>query len=710
VPASPSPLQLSIVIPTFNESENIRPLTAALASALAGISYEVLFVDDASPDGTAQVIRSLAAADPRVRILERSGRRGLSSACLEGISNTRAPYIAVMDADLQHDESILPRMLATVESGHYDLVVATRNAPGGSMGPFTKPRVALSKLGLNLSRAITQHPLSDPMSGFFLINRTFFEEVRDATSGIGFKILLDLVTSSRRPLAIAEVPYRFRARLHGESKLNVNEGLEYLHLIATKLPLANGLFLCAALLWLVLAFPNLGTRYSYDWDSSQFARGAQHFDIALHQPHPPGYPLWILAMRGVLTFSSHPYGAQVLLAFLFTLAALIFFHSLAGELLGRNVGHAASALLAFSPLVLVYAITPLNYAVDLLASCAIAWFSARLWSGRHRWAIPACAFAGATAGFRPSGVTFLLPLLAIALLRCARRRPIFALLGVLTGLLCEALWYVPTALLTGGFQALSVLNSAQFLSSVAKTSVFFGAPPMVHLTMLAEVTIYFALALAAFAMPVVVSLCSKRAPVWERIRPAWANPTFFTLWLAPNLAFLYLIHCGKPGYVLLSLPPLVLLAAGLARPALVRPVWACTAIATALIAGYFPYERLINRGMHIAPYLYLRASPRMAGLSQIWQQELRNALDSLPGSPQEKRIVCLHRATEAPNIRTVTYDFAGFQWSLNDDSPAGWLCDAGGLPADVRAQYPNARRIYGNELYSLWADSAPAVK
>ena len=702
MPVSPSPPQLSIVIPTFNETENIHPLVAALESALAGISYEVLFVDDASPDGTAQVIRSLAAADPRVRILERSGRRGLSSACLEGISNTRAPFIAVMDADLQHDESILPRMLATIKSGNYDLVVATRNAPGGSMGPFTQPRAALSKLGLRLSRIITQHPLSDPMSGFFLITRAFFEEVRHATSGIGFKILLDLVSSSRRPLSIAEVPYRFRARLHGESKLNVNEGLEYLHLIANKLPLASGLFLFAALLWLVLAFPNLGTRYSYDWDSSQFARGAQHFDVALHQPHPPGYPLWILAMRGLMTFSSHPYGAQVLLAFLFTLAALIFFRSFARELLGQNVGRAATALLAFSPLVLVYAITPLNYAVDLFASCAIAWFAARLWTGQHRWAIPACAFAGVTAGFRPSGVTLLLPLLAIAMLRCARKEPAFALLGALTGLLCHASWYIPTAMLTGGFRALSALNSAQFLSSVAATSVFFGAPPMVHLTMLAEVTIYFALALAAFAVPLMVSFREKHAPVRESIRPAWANSTFFALWLAPNLAFLYVIHCGKPGYVLLSLPPLVLLAAGLARPALIRPAWACTAIATALIAGYFPYERLLNRGMHIAPYLYLRASPRMAGLSQIWQQELRTALDILPGLPQDKRIVCLHRATEAPNIRTVTHDFADLQWSLDGDSPTGWLCDAAGLPAHLRAQYPSARRIYGNELYSLW--------
>jgi dolichol-phosphate mannosyltransferase len=227
-------LDLSIVIPTFNERKNVEPVLERLSAALRGITYEVVFVDDDSPDGTAAAIRALALSDPRLRILHRIHRRGLASACVEGMMATSAPYIVVMDADLQHDEIILPGMLARMRSDHPDIVVGTRNAQGGSMGEFSASRIRLSNVGRYLSNYITSSRLSDPMSGFFMLSRPFLNEVVHSISGIGFKILLDILASANRPVRVIEVPYRFRERVHGESKLDLLVGLEYLQLLLDK--------------------------------------------------------------------------------------------------------------------------------------------------------------------------------------------------------------------------------------------------------------------------------------------------------------------------------------------------------------------------------------------------------------------------------------------------------------------------------------------
>jgi dolichol-phosphate mannosyltransferase len=229
------PLELSIIVPTFNERENVVPLLQRLRTALNGIVFEVVFVDDDSPDGTAEQVRQIARTAPRVRIIQRIGRRGLASAGLEGMLSSGAPYLAIMDADLQHDESVLPIMLEKIRSGKYDLVVGSRNIQGGGMGEFARERVALSQLGRRVSKLISRHDLSDPMSGYFMLTRDFFDEAVRHTTGVGFKILLDLVASSPRPVRIAEVPYVFQARQHGESKLDINVGVEYLYLICDKL-------------------------------------------------------------------------------------------------------------------------------------------------------------------------------------------------------------------------------------------------------------------------------------------------------------------------------------------------------------------------------------------------------------------------------------------------------------------------------------------
>ena len=225
---------LAIVIPTFNESGNVGLLADRLARALAGVHYELIFVDDDSPDGTANVVRNLAQRHDNVRVIERIGRRGLASACIEGILASSAPYAAVIDADLQHDESILPEMLRRMREENLDLVVASRNLAGGSMGEFARWRVKLSQLGRRLSLMGTEHALTDPMSGFFMVRFTAFERLAHRLSGIGFKILLDIVLSADPGLHIGEVPYHFRAREHGESKLDLMVGLEYFELLVDK--------------------------------------------------------------------------------------------------------------------------------------------------------------------------------------------------------------------------------------------------------------------------------------------------------------------------------------------------------------------------------------------------------------------------------------------------------------------------------------------
>ncbi len=227
--------ELAVIIPTLNEIENIDPIVARLDAVLKGVDWEVVFVDDDSQDGTAEHVRELGAKRPDVRVLHRIGRSGLASACIEGMLATSAPYLAVMDADLQHDESLLPEMLALVKRENLDIVVGSRNVGTGSMGEFAAHRQALSRLGARFSTLVCRCELTDPMSGFFLLRRQFFESVVRRLSGIGFKILVDLLASAQAPVRLRELPYRFRNRERGESKLDFNTALEYFLLLADKL-------------------------------------------------------------------------------------------------------------------------------------------------------------------------------------------------------------------------------------------------------------------------------------------------------------------------------------------------------------------------------------------------------------------------------------------------------------------------------------------
>lgn len=227
--------QLCVVVPTFNERDNVPKLLAKLDAALRGIAWEVIFVDDNSPDGTWQVVRQLAQADPRVRCLRRVGRRGLSGACIEGILASSAPFVAVMDADLQHDETRLPSMLALLEAGEAELVVGSRYISGGDTGSFGSTRLGGSRLATTLAKTLLHIEIADPMSGFFMIRRDRFEQLAPSLSVQGFKILLDIVATAGGRLRVTEVPYSFGARLHGESKLDSMVVLDFLGLVLAKL-------------------------------------------------------------------------------------------------------------------------------------------------------------------------------------------------------------------------------------------------------------------------------------------------------------------------------------------------------------------------------------------------------------------------------------------------------------------------------------------
>jgi len=227
-------VELTVVVPAFNERDNIELLVERLDAALDGVAWEILYVDDDSPDGTSAKVRELSQVDPRVRCLQRIGRRGLSTAVVEGILASSAPYVAVMDADLQHDEAILPRMLETLKKQNLDVVVGSRYTAGGGIGEWNRSRAAMSSFATRLARLVVTAELTDPMSGFFVMTRPAFERAVRRLSGQGFKILLDLFASTPTAYRFAEVPYTFRDRLRGESKLDGLVVWEYLMLLVDK--------------------------------------------------------------------------------------------------------------------------------------------------------------------------------------------------------------------------------------------------------------------------------------------------------------------------------------------------------------------------------------------------------------------------------------------------------------------------------------------
>lgn len=227
--------ELAVIIPCYNEQRNVAPMIARLAATLEGIAWEAIYVDDDSPDGTAATVRDAARADSRIRCLKRIGRRGLASAVIEGALATSAPFVAVIDGDLQHDETRLPLMLARLRENAADVVVVSRFAAGGDAAGLSAPwRHGLSALAIRLAAPMLRAHLTDPMSGFFMLRQAQFEALAPRLTGQGFKILLDLLLSAPEKLRVAEIGAPFHARVEGESKLSPLVMLQFAALLIDK--------------------------------------------------------------------------------------------------------------------------------------------------------------------------------------------------------------------------------------------------------------------------------------------------------------------------------------------------------------------------------------------------------------------------------------------------------------------------------------------
>jgi dolichol-phosphate mannosyltransferase len=261
-------LQLAVILPTYNERANIARMVDRIDAALQGFAWEAIFVDDNSPDGTGDEIRRIAQTDPRIRVIERIGRRGLASAAIEGMCATAAPIVAVMDADGQHDPALLTQMYGAVTSGEYDVAYASRFAEGASTEAWGRPdRVKASGIANAIARKVTGVDLTDPMSGFFMLHGQTLRADAHRLSGVGFKILLDILATVDAPLRVKEFPLNFAARMDGESKLDRTVVFEFLiglydkwlgRIIPTRFALfatvgAMGVVVTFSVLWLVLS-------------------------------------------------------------------------------------------------------------------------------------------------------------------------------------------------------------------------------------------------------------------------------------------------------------------------------------------------------------------------------------------------------------------------------------------------------------------------
>jgi dolichol-phosphate mannosyltransferase len=306
--------ELTIVVPTYNERDNIKPLLDAINASLQGLSWELIFVDDDSSDRTAELAREIAKKDTRVRCIQRIHRRGLSSACIEGILSSVSPYIVVMDADMQHDENLLAVMLNTLKNENLDLVIGSRYMAGGSTGQLSKHRVWVSRAATLLSGLVLRQPVQDPMSGYFMLRRSFFEKVMRNLSGKGFKILLDILVTAGPTVTFRELPYVMRQRTQGESKLSIIVIWEFITLIVYKLmgrllPARfisfatvgfSGIFVHLCILWFLHRF--LEIEFIYSQASATLVAMTSNYILNNLFTYPERKHQGVAFIRGLLSF------------------------------------------------------------------------------------------------------------------------------------------------------------------------------------------------------------------------------------------------------------------------------------------------------------------------------------------------------------------------------------------------------------------------
>jgi dolichol-phosphate mannosyltransferase len=251
----PRPI-VSVVVPTYNERENIDELLSRINESLSGVDYEVVVVDDNSPDGTAERVMELSSKYP-VKLVRRAGKLGLSSAILDGVKVCSGDYVVVMDADLQHPPEVIKELLRN--AGRCDIVIASRYVRGGGTAGFPLIRRVISLGATYMARILVPQArrVKDPLSGFFLARRELIEGAEVAVPS-GYKILLEII-SQHDNLKICEVPYVFQSRIRGESKLGKKEILSYVRQLLMIMPDyykfavvgASGVFVNLGVVWLL---------------------------------------------------------------------------------------------------------------------------------------------------------------------------------------------------------------------------------------------------------------------------------------------------------------------------------------------------------------------------------------------------------------------------------------------------------------------------
>ncbi|MDV6237133.1 glycosyltransferase family 2 protein [Leptospira ellisii] len=211
---------ISIILPTYNEKENLPILLPRIESSLKGYSFEIIVVDDNSPDRTWEIAERLKEKHPEMRVLRRMDAKGLSSAVIAGMGSAKGNVFLVMDADLQHDERILPRLIDEIVSGRSDISIGTRYTNGGSTSDWSAIRRFFSVTATRLAKLFLPLPVSDPMSGFFAISRAQFEGTLEKINPRGFKILLEFLSRPSVAPRVSEVPFTFQSRRFGQTKLD----------------------------------------------------------------------------------------------------------------------------------------------------------------------------------------------------------------------------------------------------------------------------------------------------------------------------------------------------------------------------------------------------------------------------------------------------------------------------------------------------------
>lgn len=218
---------LSLILPTYNESENLPTLIPMITEALKVVPHEIIIVDDDSPDRTWDVAEKMKKRFPHLRVVRRIGKRGLSSAVTDGFAVAHGKVLMVMDSDGQHDAALLRKLHDAVQKSG-GVAVGSRYMPGGSVGEWVRDRRILSKMGTHLANAVCRVKVSDPLGGFFAIDQKLYKKIEGQLRPTGFKILLEVLAAVPAATRITEIPLIFQMRLKGHSKLSPKVHLQFI--------------------------------------------------------------------------------------------------------------------------------------------------------------------------------------------------------------------------------------------------------------------------------------------------------------------------------------------------------------------------------------------------------------------------------------------------------------------------------------------------